>query len=112
MKKMILSLLAALFALTLSAAASANQTATGTITQIYVENTGAMFFFPSAVSSGTTSCVNAPNSFVVDSTTAAGKTIAAALQLAFAAGRTVNFYGDGTCSVWPGRETIQYIILN
>lgn len=98
----------------LAVQANASNATAGTISSFYMFQTGAAFFTTTGTrSSDIPSCASTtPQQWALDSTTAGGKSLLAQLLVAYAAGKSITISGDGTCSAYSGRETINFIYTN
>lgn len=102
MKKLLLSLLLVLS----SFGACAGGVVSTTVSEIISDTTGYFRVYLAASISGSPGCATTALQFAVDPTTQAGKNMMASLSMAMFAGKTVQFTGTGTCSLYSTVETI------
>lgn len=106
---------AMLFATSVLAAGSSN----GLVTTTFVVNAtttttadSSVFFFENiATIPGTPTC-NINQEYAMRLNTPAGKAVQSSVQLAIALGKSVFASGDGTCSVWGDRETVNFVYIS
>ena len=108
MKKLLLSMLLAL----LSFGAFAGGTTTTTLSKVYTDATGYYAFYVSNPITGGPSCAKQTGRFILDPSTAMGNRQLAMLITAMFSGKTVQFYGTGTCSLVGDTETLNSFFVN
>ncbi len=88
-------------------------TQTGTITQLTVRaSDGLIIVYMSGTPSGRAACAaNMPYWMIKDENSTSGKQQLAELVTAYAAGKTVNIVGMGTCTRWSDGEDINLVNL-
>lgn len=82
---------------------------TGKITAFTTLPNGAMAF--TVPHGGNPACGAGTNDFVVDTNTQTGKNTFALLLSAATLGLPVMVFGTNACTVWPDRETVDYIYV-
>lgn len=88
----------------------------GKVGLVYVNNSSKVFFDvgvhnnpPSCQSTNT--AANTPLEFAIDLNTTHGEGMYALLMLAKGLDKNVQVVGSNDCSVWPDRESVQYLLL-
>lgn len=90
--------------------ANASTAGFGSISTVYVTQTGAVIFTlngTSRTTPPTCQITTAPDRWALDASTVAGQAQVAVLLNAQASGKRIWIYGTGTCSIWPDTETVQ-----
>ena len=96
----------------LSFGAFAGGTTTTTLSKVYTDATGYYAFYVSNPIAGGPSCATQTGRFILDPSTAAGNRQLSLLFAAMTLGKTVNFYGTGTCSLAGDTETLNSFFVN
>jgi hypothetical protein len=105
----------ALLSFALTASAAGSHGGPGPVKFVSYVNTGIVYvYIPVAGVTAVPACGQAnvgstTYDYVIDGTTAAGKSMLAGIIAAQAAGQTVWFYGTGDCTVLAGTETLAMI---
>lgn len=71
-----------------------------------------MLFFESGIKNQPPNCQTVPNQWAIDLSTASGKAIYALILSAQAQGKEIVVVGQNFCTVWPDRESIDYLWIN
>ena len=89
----------------------------GLVTTTFVVNAttttadSSVFIFKNiATIPGTPTC-NTNQEYAIRLNTPAGKAVQSSVQLAIALGKPVYASGDGTCSAWGDRETVNFVYI-
>lgn len=110
MKKFALAAMACtVLSIVLPSIAIAGGSGSGTVSFLLGVSTGHLLFGTS-VSASHPAC--ATDGWAFDVTTPGGKMMAALLVSAQASGKQVNIAGAGACDVYPGRETVVYVVVS
>ncbi len=104
--------LAALSLLASGGAASAGETYSGRISNIWMMPGGAVLFTHSGARSGTTpGCVTIPERWAFSATGDQGQAFLAALLSAYGLGKSIRIIGTANCGVWGDTETVQQFLI-
>lgn len=83
----------------------------GTLSDVHFMATGVVLVYTSGSRADIPACAaGQPTRFALDATTAAGKTQAAGLMMAYAAGKPVIIVGTGSCA-YNASESIDYFYV-
>ncbi|WP_138918636.1 hypothetical protein [Nitrospirillum viridazoti] len=92
--------------------AAASATTAGTIYNIMPSAGGTLFFSQAGTRTTTPTCTS-ENRWVINVTTPAGQTLAAALITAYSLGKQIEIHGSGDCRDYSTTESVDYFrILN
>ena len=94
--------------LCLCSEAEAGSATAGQISGILSHRQGRLFFRHNGVRSGTPAC-STINRWVIDTTTAAGQSMAATILSAYALGKSVQIEGTNECGLWGDTESVNYV---
>jgi hypothetical protein len=86
----------------------ASTSAPGKIYNILSHRQGRLFFEQNGARSGAPQCATIAR-WVIDTTTAAGQSMAATVLSAWSLGRSVQVVGTNECGTWGDTETADYV---
>lgn len=96
-------------AILISNAAQAGEANGVTVVGLTPVESGAFIAYISATVVGGPSCATQTTRIAADSNTGGGRAVIAALMISYTTGKTFDFTGDGTCSVWGDTETVKWL---
>lgn len=91
--------------------ASASQVISTKLSYIIPNAVGVLHIKAVATKGGTVPPCDTTQRYGIDGTTPAGQVQVAILTSAFLSGKTVDIFGTGTCTFWPGVENVDYLIV-
>ena len=106
--KSVISYAAVVALLCVCTPAHAGYSTPGKIYSILSHRAGRLFFEQDGTRSGSPSCATVSR-WVIDTTTAAGQSMAATVLSAYSLGRSVQVEGTQECGAWGDTETVNYV---